>query len=60
MASYVTATDFGMAIGPLIAWGIAQFSLPTGLIFFSGGSIYGIAAIIALRTFAKPIGPGSC
>jgi MFS family permease len=60
VASYVTATDFGMAIGPLIAWSIAQFSLPTGLIFFSGGSIYGIASIIALKTFAKPVGPGSC
>jgi len=53
VASYVTATDFGMSVGPLIAWGIAQFSLPTGLIFFSGGSIYGIASIVALKTFAK-------
>ena len=60
VASYATAMDFGMSIGPLIAWGIAQFSLPMGLIFFSGGSIYGIASIIALKTFAKPVGQGSC
>jgi len=60
VASYATAMDFGMSLGPLIAWGIAQFSLPMGLIFFSGGSIYGIASIIALKTFAKPVGQGSC
>ena len=58
VASYATAMDFGMSVGPLIAWGIARFSLPTGLIFLSGESIYGIASIIALKTFAKLIRKG--
>lgn len=59
VASYATAMDFGTSVGPLISWGIIQFSLSTGLIFFIGGSIYCIASIIALKTFSKPIGQGN-
>ncbi len=51
VASYATAMDFGMSIGPLIAWGIAQFGLPTSFIFISGGVIYGIGSVIAVKTF---------
>jgi hypothetical protein len=48
--------DFGMSVGPLISWGIAQFELPTGVIFLVGGVIYAIASVVALKTFAKPSG----
>ncbi len=51
VVSYVTAMDFGMSIGPLIAWGIAQFGLPTSFIFIVGGVIYGIGSVIAFYTF---------
>jgi hypothetical protein len=41
--------DFGMAIGPLIGWGIAQAGLPLSFIFISSGSIYVASAVISLR-----------
>jgi MFS family permease len=49
VASLATAMDFGMAIGPLIGWGIAQLGLPTNLIFISSGAVYMIGAVISLR-----------
>jgi MFS family permease len=49
VASLATAIDFGMAIGPLIGWGIAQLGLPTNLIFISSGAVYMIGAVISLR-----------
>ena len=51
VASYSTAMDFGMSIGPLIAWSIAQFGLPTSYIFLTGGVIYGIGSIVAAKNF---------
>ena len=56
VASYATAMDFGMSVGPLISWGIAQFALPTGVIFLVGGVIYTIASVVALKTVARPSG----
>jgi len=44
VASYATAFDFGSALGPLIGWTIAQFELPTNLIFITGGIFYGLGA----------------
>ena len=40
VVSYVTAYDLGAAIGPLLGWSIAQFGLPTHLIFFTGMIFY--------------------
>jgi len=41
--------DFGMAIGPLIGWGIAQAGLPLSFIFISSGSIYVASAVISFK-----------
>jgi len=49
IASLATAMDFGLAIGPLIGWGIAQAGLPLSFIFISSGSIYVASAVISLR-----------
>jgi len=49
VASFATAMDSGMAIGPLIGWGIAQAGLPLSFIFISSGSIYVVSAVISLR-----------
>jgi MFS family permease len=51
VASYSTAVDLGMSMGPIIGWSIAQFGLPTNFVFLSGGVIYLIASLIALKTF---------
>jgi MFS family permease len=40
VADYATGMDFGMALGPLIGWGIAHFGLPSFLIFLVGAVFY--------------------
>ena len=35
VASYATAIDLGMAVGPIIGWSIAQFEFPADSIFLS-------------------------
>ena len=45
VASFATAMDLGMSVGPLIGWSIAQFGLPTNFIFISSSAIYMIGAI---------------
>jgi MFS family permease len=47
IADYATGMDFGMALGPLIGWGIVQFYLPTYLIFITGAVFYMLGGIIA-------------
>lgn len=49
VASFVTALDLGMSIGPLIGWGIPYLGFPTNYIFISGGAIYMIGAIVTLK-----------
>jgi MFS family permease len=49
VASFATAMDLGMAVGPLIAWGIAQLGLATQNIFLVGGIIYIIGASISFK-----------
>ena len=51
VASYATATDLGMSVGPIIGWSIAQFGFPASSIFLSCGVIYGIGSIIAFHSF---------
>jgi MFS family permease len=51
VASFATAMDLGMSIGPLIAWGIAQLGLATHNIFTVGGIIYIIGASISFKKF---------
>lgn len=47
VASYVTAHDFGSALGPLVGWGIVQMGLPTNIIFFTGAIFYGFGAFMS-------------
>lgn len=49
VASYATAMDLGMSVGPLIGWSIAQLGLPTNFIFISSGAIYMFGAIISYQ-----------
>ena len=51
IASFVTAVDLGMSIGPLIGWSIPHFGFPINYILVSGGAIYMIGAIVALKKF---------
>ena len=54
IADYATGMDFGMALGPIIAWGIVHFSLPTHLIFIAGAAFYILGGIIT-RKRAAPV-----
>ena len=47
VASYVTALDFGAALGPLLGWGIAQLGLPANLIFLTGAIFYTSGAFVS-------------
>ena len=46
VSAYVTAQDFGSALGPLVGWTFAQFALPPHLIFFAGAGAYALALLI--------------
>ena len=50
VAAFATAIDFGMSVGPLIGWGIAQLNLPLSIIFFTGSAVYAVGAVVAFRT----------
>ena len=49
VASYLTAYDFGAALGPLIGWSLAQFGLPSDLIFITGAVFYLAGALVSSR-----------
>jgi len=51
VASFATAMDLGMSVGPLIGWGIAQLGFATQDIFLVGGIIYIIGASISFKKF---------
>jgi predicted MFS family arabinose efflux permease len=53
VASFATAMDLGMSIGPMIGWGIAQFELPLSSIFMTCAFFYGVGAAVAFRTLAE-------
>ena len=50
VASFATAMDLGMSVGPLIGWGIAQFGLPLSSIFMTCAFFYAVGAAVAFRT----------
>ncbi|UCF94145.1 MAG: hypothetical protein JSW39_08305 [Desulfobacterales bacterium] len=55
VASFSTAVDLGMSVGPLVGWSIAQLGWPTNSIFLTAGVIYGIGAFIAVSVLGfKP------
>lgn len=47
VASFATAMDLGMSIGPMIGWGIAQFRLPLSSIFMTSAFFYAVGAAVA-------------
>ncbi|MDA0746709.1 MAG: MFS transporter [bacterium] len=51
VATYVTASDFGSAAGPMLGWTTLQFALPSSLIFIIGGTFYALASLVAHKTF---------
>lgn len=48
VAGYVTASDFGSAIGPMLGWMPQQMSLSSDSIFLMGSGMYAIGATVIL------------
>lgn len=48
VAGYVTASDFGSAIGPMLGWMTQQMSLSSDSIFLMGSGMYAIGAAVIL------------
>lgn len=46
VAAYVTAQDFGSAMGPIIGWTIAQFAPKAHSIFLVGAGAYALALLV--------------
>ncbi len=55
VAAYVTSSDLGSATGPMLGWMTLQFLMPSSTIFIIGGTFYGVATLVSLRTFRKKI-----
>lgn len=53
LASYVTAYDLGSSLGPSIGWGIAQFGLPSYLIFVTAGIFYLLSAVVSYKSLYR-------
>ncbi len=51
VASFATAMDLGMSVGPLIGWSIAQLGFATHNIFTVGGIVYLISATLSFKKF---------
>lgn len=46
VAAYVTAQDFGSAMGPIIGWSMAQFAPNPNSIFLVGAGAYALALLV--------------
>ena len=46
VAAYVTAQDFGSAMGPIIGWSMAQFAPDPNAIFLVGAGAYAMALLV--------------
>ena len=53
VASYATAMDAGSCVGPLLAWSVPEFELPTEWIFVLGGVFYVVAGGVAAFSFGR-------
>ncbi len=53
VASYVTTSDAGACVGPLLAWTMPELDLPTELIFVFGGVFYAVAGVVAGSSFDR-------
>ena len=53
VATYATALDAGSCAGPLLAWTMPEFALPTEWIFSLGAAFYMAAGGVALRSCGR-------
>ena len=53
VASYVTTSDAGACVGPLLAWTMPELDLPTELIFVLGGVFYAVAGVVTGSSFDR-------
>ncbi|MBT4136992.1 MAG: MFS transporter [Candidatus Latescibacteria bacterium] len=51
VATYVTASDFGSAAGPMLGWLTLQMQLSTDWIFLMGGGLYAAGMVMAMVRF---------
>ena len=49
VARFVTASDLGSAVGPVLGWSTQQLDLSTALILQIGSGLYAVGAILAIR-----------
>jgi MFS family permease len=49
VASYVTASDLGSAVGPNLGWLVLQAGWASGAVFGIGAGVYGVAGMVAWR-----------
>ncbi len=47
-ARFVSALDLGAASGPLVGWGIIQFAVSTGIVFWIGAALYLVGTVVPL------------
>jgi hypothetical protein len=51
LASYVTASDFGSATGPMLGWMTQQMHMSTDWIFLMGGGLYAAGLLMSMVKF---------
>jgi len=51
VATYMTASDFGSATGPMLGWMTLQMHLSTDWIFLMGGGLYAMGMVMAMIRF---------
>jgi hypothetical protein len=51
VATYMTASDFGSATGPMLGWMTLQMHLSTDWIFLMGGGLYAAGMVMAMVRF---------
>jgi len=54
VSAYVTASDFGAAVGPMLGWITVQAALPTDSIFLLAGGLYVVGALASQWAMDRP------
>lgn len=54
VAAYVTASDTGSAVGPVLGWTAFQFQLEVSSVFVMGALLYALGTVMSQRTLGKP------